>query len=267
MKIIDSHIHTSFGRKDFLKTAKKIGNKFNEKELYKQLKENNVVYAISITSDRTDTTPIEYKKIVELSRKNKRLIGVLGINPKKIAKDSIKKIEEGIKLGFIKGLKIYPGYFYTYPNDKAYHKFYGLAEKHDLPVVIHCGDTYKKEALVKYAHPLNVDDLAVKFPKVKFVIAHLGNPWLLDAAEVVYKNKNVFSDLSGLCIGNDISPIAKRRIIEAIDYIGDYSKIIYGSDWPLVKMKDYIRFIKTIIPKKYHKKVFYENAIRLFKLE
>jgi predicted TIM-barrel fold metal-dependent hydrolase len=28
-------------------------------------------------------------------------------------------------------------------------------------------------------------------PETKFVLAHFGNPWILDAAQVVYKNMNV----------------------------------------------------------------------------
>ncbi len=266
MKIIDSHIHTSFNRKDFLETARKIGNKFSINELNKQLKENHVEYAVSITSNRTDTTPLEYESIIALSKAYKCILGVLGINPSKINNSSIKKIEKGIKLGLIKGLKIYPGYYYTYPNDKRYNAFYHLAEKYKIPVIIHCGDTYKKEALVKYAHPLNVDDVAVRFPNVNFIIAHMGNPWILDAAEIIYKNDNVYADLSGLFIGNKDSKFTKNKVLEAFDYIDNYDKLIYGSDWPLVNMKSYIKIIKEIVPKKYYNKVFYENSKKLFKI-
>lgn len=266
MKIIDAHIHTTFFRKDFSETAREINNKFTIEGLNKQLIRNKIEKVISMTSDRADNTPMEYNFLMMLSEKNKRVFGALGINPNKIDKNSIKKIEGGIKLGFIKGLKIYPGYYYTYPYNKVYYKFYKIAEKHRIPVVIHCGDTYKKRALVKYSHPLNIDEVAVKFPNVNFVIAHLGNPWVIDAAEVVYKNENVYTDLSGLCIGNKVSSFTKTKVKEAIDYIGDYNKILYGSDWPLVNMKNYIKIIKSMIPKKYHRKVFYENAKRLFRL-
>lgn len=266
MKIIDAHLHTSFKRKDFIETAKGIRNKFTIEELEKNLKTNNIECVISITSDRTNPTPLEYNFIINLAKKYRNIFGVVGINPKKIDKNSIKKIEEGIKLGLIKGLKVYPGYYYTYPHDKVYYKFYKVAERYKIPVIIHCGDTYKKEALVKYAHPINVDEVAVNFPKVNFIIAHLGNPWITDAAEVIYKNENVYTDLSGLCIGKDISSFTKTKVREALDYIDNYDKIIYGSDWPLVNMKSYIKIIKSIIPRQYREKVFYENAKKLFRL-
>ena len=55
---------------------------------------------------------------------------------------------------------------------------------------------------MKYSHPLTVDEAAVAFPDVTFVIAHCGCPWFADAAEVACKNANVCIDLSGLVEGN-----------------------------------------------------------------
>ncbi len=48
-----------------------------------------------------------------------------------------------------------------------------------------------------------MDEVAVDFPGVRFVLAHFGNPWLIDAAEVLFKNANVWADLSGLFVGSD----------------------------------------------------------------
>ena len=47
-----------------------------------------------------------------------------------------------------------------------------------------------------------MDEVAVDHPTREFVLAHVGNPWLTDAAEVVYKNLNVWADLSGLVVGD-----------------------------------------------------------------
>ena len=34
-------------------------------------------------------------------------------------------------------------------------------------------------------------------PDTRFVLAHVGNPWFRESAEVIYKNMNVWADLSG----------------------------------------------------------------------
>ena len=104
--------------------------------------------------------------------------------------------------GAIKALKIYPGYEPFYPADAKLAPAYELAEAFDVPVMIHSGDTYAPRGKVKYSHPLHVDDVAVDFPRVKFLICHLGNPWFRDCMEVVYKNDNVYTDISGLVLGN-----------------------------------------------------------------
>jgi uncharacterized protein len=119
-------------------------------------------------------------------------------------------MEERIRDGLVKGIKLYPGYDQYAINDPSLETVFRIAAKHDVPVMIHCGDTYAKHAKVRQAHPLLVDDVAVDYPDVKFVICHLGNPWFQDTAEVLYKNDNVYADISGLCSGT--SPTTSSAI-------------------------------------------------------
>ncbi|GAF15492.1 amidohydrolase [Bacillus sp. JCM 19045] len=56
-----------------------------------------------------------------------------------------------------------------------YKPVYHLAEKHHVPVVFHTGDTYAENAILKYAHPLTIDEVAVQHRNVTFVMAHLGD--------------------------------------------------------------------------------------------
>jgi hypothetical protein len=69
-----------------------------------------------------------------------------------------------------------------------------------------------------------VDDVAVDYPDVKFVICHLGNPWFQDTAEVLYKNDNVYADISGLTLGDfdyDFERYMVMRVKDMIMYMGD----------------------------------------------
>ncbi len=68
--------------------------------------------------------------------------------------------------------------------------------------MFHCGDTYSERGLLKYSHPLTLDEVAVMHQDVTFMMAHFGDPWVLDGAEVVYKNSNMYADLSGLIVGD-----------------------------------------------------------------
>lgn len=268
MKIIDSHIHTSFFKKDLQNIAKSNGIDFSLKGLQKEMKKNNIMYVFSITDSFKDDSPMGIKYLTEQMKKEKRIIGIGGINPNRLSSKSIKNIRKCLSMRVLRGLKIYLGYFWKYPFDKVYNKVYDLAEKYDCPVIFHTGDTLGSavsKPLLKYAQPLTIDELAVARPNLKIIVAHAGYPWVMDAAEVAYKNKNVYIDISGWAFGSNFDKNNVRRIREIIDYLGP-DKILYGTDWPLVKMKMYLAFFKKAIPKKYHKKIFYENAKKLFKL-
>jgi predicted TIM-barrel fold metal-dependent hydrolase len=181
----------------------------------------------------------------------------------------------------IVAFKAYLGYLHFGPEDPGYIPYYHLAAKYDLPVIVHTGDNWSTTAKVKYAHPLRMDEVAVDHPEVRFVLAHFGNPWLVDAAEVVYKNANVWADLSGLFVGGDkeiqalldtaktpdaAAGLSISDLKKAIGYVEDYRKLLYGSDWPLAPMASYRRLIEALIPKDHHEQVFRTNAEHVFKL-
>lgn len=268
MKIIDAHIHTSFFRKDEQEIAKKNGIDYSMEGLRAEMKRNNVAKAIALANSLNDSTPIGKTWLLQQLDENKDLIGVCGINPLRTTTESISETRKLLKNGTVKGLKIYLGYYSAYPFAKAYNRVYSLAEEFDCPVIFHTGDTLStvKGALVKYAHPLHLDEVAVAHPNMKIILAHAGFPWMLDAAEVAYKNKKVHVDISGWTVGNRINPFCKRYFQELFEYVGP-DKVLYGTDWPLVKMETYLRFFKSAIPKKYWNRIFYQNAARLFGLK
>ena len=205
------------------------------------------------------------------------IISVGGINPYKAEQCDLSRTEEALSAGEIRGLKVYLGYFRKYAYDDVYKRFYEMAARYGVPVVLHTGDNYDRDAKIKYAHPLTIDEVAVDFRGTSFVIAHIGNPWTIDAGEVVYKNDNVYGDLSGLFLGNadsleNIDDRDLENIVKAYRWVGDPTKFLYGSDWPITPMKPYIRLIEKILKEAttsedyeyHHKRIFYVNARELF---
>jgi predicted TIM-barrel fold metal-dependent hydrolase len=176
-------------------------------------------------------------------------------------------VEEQLKRGDVKALKGYLGYLHFGPDHPGYRPYYALAERFKLPVVFHTGDTYSPRAKLRYAHPLLVDDVAVDFPGVNFVIAHVGNPWLIDAAEVVYKNFNVWADLSGLAVDGAYDDETLEAVGRAFRYAARPNRFLFGTDWPLAPLGEYAEWIAAAIPEEHHDAVFTDNARRLFRLE
>ena len=186
----------------------------------------------------------------------------------------IRTVEAGLASGRLKCLKIYLGYVHRYAYDPVYRPYYELAAKYKVPVVFHTGDTASKRAKLKYADPLTVDEVAVDHPNTTFVIAHCGYPWIESAAEVAYKNDNVYLECSALVVG-DLSAMAPdqidtyvvRPIAWVFGYIENPNKMMFGSDWPLTPVKPYLEAYKRAIPKEHWQKVFHDNAVRVFGME
>lgn len=269
MNIIDSHIHTNFSSPSCCAHSEKIGVPFSWIGLQKEMEAHDVAGALIITTEYQSDTPGESKLLLDQHSKDKRLFPICSIHPHTTTKKHLSSVRTLMESGAIKGIKIFPGYHPYYPSDKRYHPFYELAGRHGIPVLIHTGDTFGRGHLVKYAHPLDVDEIAVKFKETTFILAHLGNPWVRDASELVYKNENVYADLSAFAISTP-SPEDLKRITDdvrwAISYTARPDKFLYGSDWPLVTMGDYVALMKHAIPKEHHQAIFFDNANRIFKL-
>ena len=232
-------------------------------------KRRNFLFVECITADTKAITPGEQEILCEQRERDTRIFPVCSVHPDHTSASALRDMEELLREKKIFGLKIFPGYHSVFPSDKKYHCFYELAGTYGVPVVIHTGDTFGSDYFVKYAHPLDVDEVAVRFRKTNFVLAHLGNPWVRDAAEVVYKNENVYADISAFCLGMHMTDV--KRIVQDVRFALNYTqrpdKFLYGSDWPLVDMGQYIRLMQKAVPEKYHEQVFFENANTLFNLQ
>ena len=197
-------------------------------------------------------------------------------DPANTSAEHLARVEQELTAGRVKALKGYSGYVHFGPDSPEYAPYYRLAANYELPFIFHTGDTYSVRAKVKYAHPLRMDEAAVDNPDVRFVMAHFGNPWLADAAEVVYKNENVWADLSGLLVGDDaaFAEMAQRGALDevahdvrrAMRYAERPDRFLYGSDWPLAPMRRYREFVERIVPAEQRSAVFAENARQLFRL-
>lgn len=248
-----------------------------------QLKSAGVEHALCMP--RRDKNP-EDPLGIESSRRFAKLVPglhMIGLaDPERFDKEHLSLVEEVLKRGDVVAFKAYLGYLYYGPDAEGYRPYYDLAAKYDIPVIFHTGDTYSHLAKVRYAHPLPIDDVAVDFPKTKFVLAHMGNPWLMDAAELIYKNnkrgirENVWADLSGLIVGSAAEVAEWRRdgslqlviddVRKAIGFTERMDRILFGSDWPLAPIQVYRDLVAEIVAPEHHPAVFYDNAKALFKL-
>lgn len=266
-RLIDCHVHLNNYHE-----ATRRPTRENVTELFSEMEEHGVDHAVVITSYKVDLDRPAVEELLEILAGDPRTTVVEGLRWRGDERTDLFRMEERIRDGFVKGIKLYPGYDKYVIDDPSLESVFRIAAKYGVPVMIHTGDTYAKGAKVRQAHPLLVDDVAVDFPEVRFVMCHLGNPWFQDTAEVLYKNDNVYADISGLTLGEfsyEFERYMAMRVKDMITYMGDPGKqLLYGTDWPLVSMGPYLKFLANLeLDDEQRENVAWRTAARLFGIE
>ncbi len=205
MSIIDCHVHLNIydGINKTENKALSLQERLNA--LLENMENNNIAYSILLSSYKVDENRPSTSQLIDIVKKNNNInkIGVVaGFTIDNHSQEDLKNYRQWLKDDIIKGIKLYCGYEHYYPYDERYQVVYDMCIEFGCPMMIHTGDVFSHRAKVKYSHPLNIDDVAVDNPELKIVMCHIGNPWITDCQEILYKNKNVYADISGLIVGD-----------------------------------------------------------------
>ena len=262
--IVDCHVHLN----RYEDSASTPADRFEQ--LKSDMEANGVDYALIISSYVVNEKRPSTLEILDLVDDDPRFGVVAGVSYLGYRARDLADYRTLLRENRIKGLKLYPGYEPFYVSDPRLRVIYELAGEFDVPVMIHTGDTWDKSARLKFAHPLEVDEVAVEFPNVRFVICHLGNPWVTDAMEVIYKNSNVVADLSGFTIRGferRFQRLMLKQVNEALAFGANPSRLLFGTDWPISDIGPYIEFVRNLdLSPEEHEQILWQNAVRIFKL-
>lgn len=173
MKIIDAHIHFS-EIQSFHEVSNVSKVDYSKKGFKKEFQGVTAIgMGLTETSNVFPSKDTRNPMTLDLDKNPENLYVCLGFNPlEPFCLDTINPQD----IERVVGLKIYAGYYHYHVHDKVYYPLYDFAKKHQLPVVIHSGDTFSDQGRLKFSHPLEVDELAFFYPDVTFIIAHFGDP-------------------------------------------------------------------------------------------
>jgi uncharacterized protein len=268
---VDVHVHLSRWWQDLEHTAFRRDLDYTVPGLLAEMDRNRIGFALAIQL-RHPPTPEEglAEGRANLAASGGRLLPVATVDPTK-GPEAVAHAIDCWEPQPLVAIKLFPGYLPFYPHDPRLRPVYEYAHRRGLPVMIHQGDTLERRGLIKFARPIEVDEVAVAFPDVRFVLCHLGNPWIEEAAELVYKNENVYTDTSGL-LAHPSAPHFRRMtdrcrklIAGVIDTVGSVDRILYGSDWPLEELAVATDLIESLdLPPADRAAILGGNARRLY---
>ena len=168
------------------------------------------------------------KKLSDYVSKHKeKMVGFAFIDPTK-DKTGVKDLGAITdKLG-LSGAVLYCCRCGFHPAHSRAMQFYELAQELSLPVFFHNGGHLGPEAVLDYAQPYLLDEVARGFPALKIVIGTMGAPFVEQTFSMVAKHENVYADLT-------IRPSNVWQVynmVVAAHERGVMDKLLFGSGFP-----------------------------------
>ena len=155
-----------------------------------------------------------------------RLTGFLCLDPTQPSwRDEMVQGHQDLKL---KGIKLLPMYAGFRPNSPELDDLWLYATKHGLPVLLHTGTTFIDVAPLDCTVPRLIDDVAMRFPDVRIIMAHLSHPYEGESVVVIRKHANVYADCSAL----HYRPFQLYHSLMLVQEYGVWDKVLFGSDYP-----------------------------------
>ena len=157
-------------------------------------------------------------------------IGFMSVDPN--LPDYLDEYDRAKSLG-LKGIKLGANYQRFDPLGKEALELYRRADRDGLPILFHVGASPIALAPLKNAHPLTIDEIAIAFPNLKIVMAHIGHPWVRETVAVIRKHPNVYSDVSAIYTRPWMT---YEALLMAFEW-GAMHKLLFGSDFPITTPK------------------------------
>ncbi len=271
MDVIDFHTH--YVRKELLNPTwlnylesinpeffSRIDDYSSNPELFSAyLKSQGVRYAVVLPECAPATSGyVPTEEVIEFCRNQEMLIPFTSLNPN-VHYDINERLEEYVKVGGVKGIKLHPSYQFFYPNEARLYPLYQKAQELGLPIIFHIGSSIFKGTRLKYCDPIYLDDVAVDFPNLKIIMAHSGRGfWYGECFSLSRIHKNVYMDITGLPPQNLLNYFPELE--------KNAEKIIFGSDWPTMptSIKKNIEAIKSLpLKEKTIESILFRNATRI----
>ncbi len=173
------------------------------------------------------------------------IIALAGIDPRRPGAPALfRRCIEELNM---KGLKWHPDDGY-YPNSEESYAVLEVANEFGLPLLTHCSPLPTSRA--KYAHPIHLDDVAIDFPNIDIIAAHMGYIGWRDWAALAQFKQKICGDLAMWDLMAESRPRLFRRYLrEILDIVGP-DHVLFASDGPIhephVSKQRWVEIIKGL---------------------
>lgn len=246
--IVDVHTH-AFAREHFtdkfLEDAKRakadvVKMLFTFEEYMEAMKPVDKAVVFGMKARRTGLyVPNEF--IADwVARAPQKLIGFMSLDPTE--DDFMEDFERSYHDLKLRGVKLGPIYAGFDPTDRRLDALYQKCAEFNLPILFHTGTSFVQFGPLAYTRPYLWDDVALRFPGLKIIMAHLAHPWEAECIAVIRKHPNVYADLSALYY----RPWQFYNSMVLCQEYGVTHKLLFGSDFPFTTPQSSLDGIRAI---------------------
>ena len=200
-----------------------------------------------------------------------KLIGFATIHPHDA--DALDELDRCTGDLVMRGIKLGPNYQHFHPLSKEAYRVFRRAEELGLPILFHTGTSPVQFAELDYAHPRHIDSVAIDFPNLRMILAHMSHPWQIECFIVIRKHPNVFADISA----NFYRPWSCYNAFRHATEWGVLHKLLFGSDFPIATPKETLDSLSRVndviegtglppVPQDELNKIPYRNSLELLGL-
>jgi predicted TIM-barrel fold metal-dependent hydrolase len=169
-----------------------------------------------------------------------KFVGFAYVDPRR--EDCMARVEHAVEDLGLKGVKFGPIYNGVPLSDRRLQPVFEYCVKRDLPLTMHMGTTFARNAPIDLGRAIHVEPVALQYPELKMICAHMGHPWYEETIAVVRKQPNVYCEISALFY----RPWQFWNILMAAQEYGVTDKIFFGTDFPFSGVEESIAGLRGV---------------------
>jgi predicted TIM-barrel fold metal-dependent hydrolase len=235
------HVHPSFAQQLKRVRPGEVGLKADADTIATAMK--GVDRAIIFTLRYGDSIGIEGEDSVTANAVRKypgKFIGFSYVDPRR--PDYMDLLAHSVKALGLRGVKYGPIYNRIPLSDRRMFAVYKYCVQNDLPLTLHMGTTYPRDCPIELGRPGAVEEIALLFPDLKVIMAHVGHPWFEECIVIARKQPNVYADVSAL----HYRPWQYYNILITAQEYRTADKLYFGTDFPFAGVEESIEGLTSI---------------------
>ncbi|MDH3444461.1 MAG: amidohydrolase family protein [Deltaproteobacteria bacterium] len=156
-----------------------------------------------------------------------RFVGFGSFDPN-AAEGAVTEVEYVIEELGLSGVKIIAQNVEVFYNDPRFYPVYEKIQALGVPVIFHTGPSFL-HTRTKFWSANALEDIALDFPRMKMILAHLGMQSYMDIHSLLVRHQNVYADLSFWPLNPRYRHLVPWSLLEETVP----RKLLLGSDFPV----------------------------------